>query len=93
MELRSNDMRTYSLTEVAEMALPPEMRNPERWLAERLRDGRISGYRIGRIWRMTQTDVDELINQHRRRTARAAREQRDTNRPLSLTARSKRRFA
>lgn len=55
-------MKTYSLVEVAEMVLPPEWTDGARWLARRLIRGEIRGYRVGRVWRMTQDHVDELVN-------------------------------
>jgi hypothetical protein len=55
-------MKTYSLSEVAGMVLPAEWRDAERWLARRLNRGEIAGYRVGRVWRMTQAQVDDLID-------------------------------
>ncbi|OBI97968.1 hypothetical protein [Mycobacterium sp. 1465703.0] len=54
-------MRTFSLAEVAEQVLPAEWTDGERWLARRLNRGQISGYRVGRIWRMTEAQVEDLI--------------------------------
>lgn len=54
-------MKTYSLAEVAAMVLPAEWRDAERWLARRLNRGEIKGYRVGRVWRMTEAQVDNLI--------------------------------
>lgn len=53
-------MRTYSLSEVAEIALPPDWKNPERWLRERLNRGQLKGYKLGRVWRMRQDHLDYL---------------------------------
>jgi excisionase family DNA binding protein len=61
------DIKTYSLTEVAEMVLPPDMTNGVRWLSNWLNRGELSGYRVGRTWRMTRADVEDLINRHRNR--------------------------
>ena len=57
-------MKTYSLAEVAEIALPkpPELKDPERWLRRHLNDGRIKGYKVGRIWRMRQEQLDWLLD-------------------------------
>lgn len=52
---------TYSLSEVAEQVLPAEWTDAERWLARRLNRGQIRGYRVGRIWRMTEDHVEDLI--------------------------------
>jgi excisionase family DNA binding protein len=54
-------VQTFSLSEVAAMVLPPEWSDSERWLARRLNRGEIPGYRVGRKWRMTETQVDEFI--------------------------------
>ena len=61
------DIKTYSLAEVAEMVLPPDMTNGVRWLSHRLNRGELSGYRVGRSWRMTCADVEDLIERHRNR--------------------------
>jgi len=57
-------MKTYSLAEVAKIVLPEDWTDAERWLARRLNRGEIRGYRVGRIWRMTQDHVDAFIEQH-----------------------------
>jgi hypothetical protein len=62
-----HDIKTYSLAEVAEMVLPPDMTNRVRWLSQRLNRGQLSGYRVGRTWRMTRADVEDLIERHRNR--------------------------
>lgn len=59
------DVKTYSLAEVAKMVLPPEMTDGVRWLSRRLNRGELSGYRVGRSWRMTREDVEALIDEHR----------------------------
>lgn len=38
-----------------------------RWLSRRLNGGELSGYRVGRTWRMTREDVADLIERHRNR--------------------------
>lgn len=55
---------TYSLEEVAAQVLPSEWTDSVRWLARRLNRGELSGYRVGRVWRMTETDVDYLLEKH-----------------------------
>jgi hypothetical protein len=57
--------RTFSLEQVAEIALPGEWRDPIRWLQRRLRHNQISGYKVGNTWRMTENDVEDLIARHR----------------------------
>jgi hypothetical protein len=61
------DIKTFSLEEVAAMVLPPDMTNGVRWLSHRLNRGELSGYRVGRTWRMTHADVENLIERHRNR--------------------------
>lgn len=56
--------RTYSLSEVAEMVLPPDWKQPELWLMRRLRAKEITGYKVGHSWRMRQSDVDALIEKY-----------------------------
>lgn len=63
------EINTYSLSDVAKMVLPPEMTDGVRWLSRRLNRGELSGYRVGRTWRMTREDVEDLIEQHRERRA------------------------
>lgn len=58
-------VKTYSLAEVAKVVLPPEITDGVRWLSRRLNCGELSGYRVGRTWRMTREDVEDLIEQHR----------------------------
>src|SRR5271169_6104959 len=60
------EIKTYSLSEVAKMVLPPEMTDGVRWLSRRLNCGELSGYRVGRTWRMTREDVEDLIERHRK---------------------------
>lgn len=52
---------TYSLAEAAQRIGGVT----ERWLATRLRDGQASGYKIGRQWRMTESDIQDLIDKSR----------------------------
>ena len=84
--------KTYSLAEVAKMVLPPEMTEGVRWLSRRLNRGELSGYRVGRTWRMTLEDVQGLIEHHRERPLpRDAKEQR-TDSVSGLTQTSRRRL-
>lgn len=53
--------RTYSLAEVAAVYLPAEWTDGVRWLSRRLNAGEISGYKVGRVWRMTDADVDAFV--------------------------------
>ena len=60
------EIKTYSLSEVAKMVLPPEMTDGVRWLSRRLNRAELSGYRVGRTWRMTREDVEDLIERRRK---------------------------
>lgn len=85
---------TFSLTEVADkMRLGDEMRNPEVWLARKIRAGQFRARKIGHHWRMTESDIEFAL---------AACAHGPQDRPvaavpaspvLSLTARSRRRPA
>ena len=57
--------RTYSLAEVAEVYLPTDWTDGVRWLSRRLNAGMIDGYKVGRVWRMTDDDVAAFIDGHR----------------------------
>jgi hypothetical protein len=64
MDKSDADFKTYSRAEVAEIIMP-DMADGVRWLARRLNRGELSGYRVGRTWRMTRKDVADLIERHR----------------------------
>ncbi len=56
-------MRTYTLAEVAAQHVPADIKNPIRFLRERLNRGEISGKRITRgVWVMTDADIEKWIN-------------------------------
>jgi hypothetical protein len=57
-------MKTFSLADVADMVLPPEWTDSVRWLARRLNRGEISGYRVGHVWRMTEQQVEDMIDRY-----------------------------
>lgn len=61
------DFKTYPLAEVAKMILP-DVADGVRWLSRRLNRGDLSGYRVGRAWRMTREDVVDLIERRRSRS-------------------------
>lgn len=83
-------MKTFSLNEVAAQVLPPDWKNGERWLRERLNRGEISGYKVGPAWRMTEADVEALITRYRNAPAEPGEAQ-SSLRPLSFTRTSRRR--
>lgn len=57
-------MRTFSLAEVAAEHLPAEWTDGVRWLARRLNRGELRGYRVGRIWRMRDTDIEFMLTKY-----------------------------
>lgn len=54
-------MSTYSLDEAAALICGDDRPSKTQWLARRLRRGDLPGYKAGRQWRMTQSDVDTAI--------------------------------
>lgn len=66
--------KTYSLAEVAVAYLPSEWVGAERWLRDRLNRGEIPGYRLGRVWRMTEDDVADFIARRRSPVAAAVQQ-------------------
>lgn len=58
--------RSYSLAEVAAAHLPEDWTDSERWLRRRLNSGELTGFRVGRVWRMTDSDVEHLLNRGRK---------------------------
>ena len=56
-------MSTHSLAEVAALHVPPEIKNPIRWLRERLNRKEIPGKQLTRgVWVMTDADIEKWIN-------------------------------
>lgn len=80
--------RTFSLEDAATIICGDSSAASQDWLVQRLRgtkEPRLSGYKVGRRWRMTQTDIDNAINTLRPQPA--------TIHVTSMTARSRRRIA
>lgn len=80
--------RTYSVAEAAHIICGDDSPASLHWLIMRLRGARqprINGYKVARRWRMTQTDLDNAIEQ--------LRPTEPTPAMTSLTARSRRLFA
>ncbi|WP_457057587.1 helix-turn-helix domain-containing protein [Mycobacteroides abscessus] len=77
---------TYPLEEAAE-----HFGNSPEWLAQQLRCGRFSGYKVGRKWRMSDADIADALEKCRR----DARPSTITSVGplLSATATTQRRFA
>lgn len=51
-------MITYSVAEAAEQLGAPS----ERWLVDQLRAGRFPGRKVGRRWRMTDSDIRDTLD-------------------------------
>lgn len=84
--------RSYSLEEVAAAHLPAEW-DGVRWLSRRLYSGELRGFLISRsVWRMTDEDVDYLIDKHRREPVQKSAPVAAEAFPLGLSARSSRRL-
>lgn len=58
-------VRMYSLEEVAEQCLPAQWTDSARWLARRLNRGELRGSRFGRVWMMSDDDIEYLVAKHR----------------------------
>lgn len=52
---------TYSLEEAAHIIRGSRGSADVQWLRKRLAAGRLSGYKAGRYWRMTQDDIDDAV--------------------------------
>jgi hypothetical protein len=53
--------RTYSLAEAAAQICGDSMKNPELWLRRRMRDGTITGVKVGRHVRMTEQQITDAL--------------------------------
>jgi hypothetical protein len=84
------EFKTYSLAEVAELILP-DMADGVRWFSRRLNNGELSGYRVGRTWRMTREDVTDLIERHRNRSKVSNDAKMSQSKSCGLTPTSRRR--
>lgn len=52
------------MAEVAAEHLPPEIKDPVRWLAMRLNRGELRGVRLGRYWRMRDSDIEYMLTRY-----------------------------
>ncbi|MHA7661844.1 helix-turn-helix domain-containing protein [Mycolicibacterium sp. HS_4_1] len=55
------EFKTYSLAEVVAM-IDTGLKDPVRWLREQIRSGRVTARKIGRDYRMTRSDIRELLD-------------------------------
>ncbi|WP_074345014.1 helix-turn-helix domain-containing protein [Mycobacteroides abscessus] len=81
---------TYPLEEAAE-----HFGNSPEWLAQQLRSGRFSGYKVGRKWRMSDADIADALEKCRRdaRPSTPAGDARPIAGLASATPTTQRRFA
>jgi hypothetical protein len=83
---------TYDLAEAAERIGGVS----EKWLAARLRAGKLPGRKVGRKWRMTASDIEAAVDMFRvvpqSDSPRSDAEAVDPDRS-GLTRKSRRRFA
>ncbi|WP_188113087.1 hypothetical protein [Mycobacterium simiae] len=58
-------MKTYSLADVAAAhGLHEVSKDPVRWLSMRLNRGELRGIRFGRYWRMSEADVQFMLDKY-----------------------------
>jgi hypothetical protein len=84
-----NAERTYSLQEAAHIICGADDPATLHWLAQRLRGNStpvLSGYKVARRWRMTESDVQAAIDALRPRRVQIPA-------MTSMTSRSQRRLA
>ena len=53
--------RSYPLDEVVSAHLPAEWTDGKRWLTRRLNRNELRGRRFGRQWRMTDSDIEYML--------------------------------
>lgn len=58
-------VRMHSLEDVAAQCLPPHWTDSVRWLARRLNRGELRGSRFGRVWMMSDADIEFMVAKHR----------------------------
>lgn len=81
---------THSLPEVVAAGNAPSV----RWLQQQIRAGRVPARKIGRHWRMTDADVDAMLESFRNTTTDPATSaSRASTNALGLTPRSHRRVS
>jgi len=52
---------TASAAEAAAIICGDSVVNPEAWLTRKLRAGTIPGYKVGRAWRMTSSQIEAAL--------------------------------
>ena len=86
----------HPLREITKRIIPPDsgIRRPERWVTERLLDGRFRGQKIGREWYMSDADIqaaEEFLYRSSRRAEAAPTVEPAVSIVEGLSARSRRR--
>jgi hypothetical protein len=61
--------RSYALDEVVSAHLPAEWTDGRRWLTRRLNRKELRGRRFGRTWRMTDSDIEHMLQKYANFTA------------------------
>jgi hypothetical protein len=56
--------RSYPLDEVVRAHLPFEWTDGKRWLTRRLNRKELRGRRFGRTWRMTDSDIEFMLQKY-----------------------------
>lgn len=85
-------MKRFPLSQVAEEDVPDDIKHPERWLMERLRDGRLQGYKFGNRWYMSAAQREQIGCVNRRPEPVAAERQTEPTHTTTLTSVSARRL-
>ena len=60
IETERVEVKRFPLSEVAAEDVPDDIKHPKRWLMERLRDGRLQGYKFGNRWYMTAAQREQI---------------------------------
>jgi hypothetical protein len=70
-ETEGVEVKRFPLTQVAAEDVPDDIKNPKRWLMERLRDDRLQGYKFGNRWYMTMAQREQIgrVNHEPKRVA------------------------
>ena len=80
---------TYSLAQAADEICGDSLREPVRWLRQRIRAGEIRAYQVGRRWRMRREDIDAAIERFSNDVSQTTQLAEVT--PMGITAASLRR--
>ena len=84
--------RSYALDDVVSAHLPAEWTDGRRWLTRRLNRKELRGRRFGRTWRMTDSDIEYMLQKHANFEGEDAIEAQPPSVADGLSARSARRL-